>query len=184
MGERTWDALRCLDYVVTLPEVDPTRSRRWLVPGRRDHHVCRRLDERLKATAAADGSHGRQHEERPLCLLQFPGLRRTSSFRTSSPALPRACWCVNWAAGEGAGRVPCPSAGGVRATARCLSCLQRHSNLTLTSTLAHTIQRRGLLAPAPRTLGSPVAASGIPPAHEAFPKCANLDTETGFPQPD
>jgi hypothetical protein len=25
MGERTWDALRCLDYLVTLPEVDPAR---------------------------------------------------------------------------------------------------------------------------------------------------------------
>ncbi len=25
MGERTWDALRCVDYLVTLPEVDPDR---------------------------------------------------------------------------------------------------------------------------------------------------------------
>ena len=74
MGERTWDALRCLDYVVTLPEVDPEPPGRGrAVAGRRDHHVCRRprragqgrLQQRL-------ADHRGQHEERPLPLLQLP----------------------------------------------------------------------------------------------------------------
>jgi hypothetical protein len=54
MGERTWDALRCVDYLVTLPEVDPSRlAVAGLSLGGETTMYVAALDERL---AVADSS--------------------------------------------------------------------------------------------------------------------------------
>ena len=74
MGERTWDALRCLDYLVTLPEVDADRlAVAGLSLGGETTMYVAALDERIKIAVQQRLAHHRgQHEERPLPLLQFP----------------------------------------------------------------------------------------------------------------
>jgi hypothetical protein len=55
MGERTWDALRCVDYLVTLPEVDPSRlAVAGLSLGGETTMYVAALDERL-AIACSSG---------------------------------------------------------------------------------------------------------------------------------
>lgn len=54
MGERTWDALRCLDYLVTLPEVDPGRlAVAGLSLGGETTMYVAALDERLQAACSS-----------------------------------------------------------------------------------------------------------------------------------
>ncbi|MBI5384515.1 MAG: acetylxylan esterase [Verrucomicrobia bacterium] len=54
MGERTWDALRSLDHVVTLPEVDPERlAVAGLSLGGETTMYVAALDERLKAACSS-----------------------------------------------------------------------------------------------------------------------------------
>ena len=54
MGERTWDALRCVDYLSTLPEVDPARiAVCGLSLGGETTMYAAALDERLKAVDSA-----------------------------------------------------------------------------------------------------------------------------------
>ena len=54
MGERTWDALRCLDYVCTLPEVDADRiAVAGLSLGGETTMYVAALDERVKAACSS-----------------------------------------------------------------------------------------------------------------------------------
>jgi hypothetical protein len=54
MGERIWDALRCLDYVATLPEVDPSRlAVAGLSLGGETTMYVAAMDERLKAACSS-----------------------------------------------------------------------------------------------------------------------------------
>jgi len=54
MGERTWDALRCLDYVVTLPEVDANRlAVAGLSLGGETTMYVAALDERVQAACSS-----------------------------------------------------------------------------------------------------------------------------------
>lgn len=54
MGERTWDALRCVDYLVTLPEVDPARlAVAGLSLGGETAMYVAALDGRLKAVCSS-----------------------------------------------------------------------------------------------------------------------------------
>ena len=94
------------------------------------------LDERLQARVQQRlADHRRQHEERPLPVLQFPrAWRRTSISPTSSPASRRGRWCANWASRRRRPAVfPCRSAGRpsseIRAAYRVFNA---ESNLTLT----------------------------------------------------
>jgi hypothetical protein len=78
MGERVWDALRCLDYLETRPGGGFKPHRRGgAVPGRRDDHVCgraRRTREGGLQQRLADDRG--EYEERPLPLLQLSWSRR------------------------------------------------------------------------------------------------------------
>jgi len=57
MGERTWDALRCLDYVVTLPEVDANRlAVAGLSLGGETTMYVAALDERVQAACSSGWS--------------------------------------------------------------------------------------------------------------------------------
>ncbi len=54
MGERTWDALRCVDYLVTRPEVDPNRlAVAGLSLGGETTMYVAALDERLKLACSS-----------------------------------------------------------------------------------------------------------------------------------
>ena len=188
MGERTWDALRCLDYVVTLPEVDSTRlAVAGLSLGGETTMYVAALDERLKLACSSGWLTTIANMKNGHCVCyNSPGWRRTSSSRTSSPALRLGRWCVNWARRRGRPAVfLCRLAGRpLRKSAPPTASLtpspisRSPSTLARTSSMA-TISGRCCAL----TLGAPAsAASGIPPANEAFPEMRKAwDTEGRLP---
>lgn len=82
MGERTWDALRCVDYLVTRPDVDPSRlAVAGLSLGGETTMYVAALDERL---ALADSSGWLTTVTNMLnghcACFNFPGLKATFDF--------------------------------------------------------------------------------------------------------
>ena len=72
MGERPWDALRCLDYLVTLPEVVPDRlAVAGLSLGGETTMYVAALMAREGGVLQRLAHHRGQHEERALPLLQL-----------------------------------------------------------------------------------------------------------------
>ena len=112
MGERLWDVMRCVDYLVSMKEVDP------------DHIGCAGLslggemtmwlggmDTRLKATMSAGFLTTMDSMEQNHCMCwKFPGLRELVEY-TDIYALtaPRALQCQNGLQ-EGDTQFPVPRA--------------------------------------------------------------------------
>ncbi len=82
MGERTWDALRCLDYVVTLPEVDPQRlAVAGLSLGGETTMYVAALDERLKVACSSGWLTTVANMKNGHCkCFNFPGLEDNFDF--------------------------------------------------------------------------------------------------------
>ena len=82
MGERTWDALRCLDYVTTLPEVDSTRlAVAGLSLGGETTMYVAALDERVKAACCSGWLTTVANMKNGHCpCFDFPGLEQTFDF--------------------------------------------------------------------------------------------------------
>jgi hypothetical protein len=82
MGERTWDALRCLDYVVTLPEVDPQRlAVAGLSLGGETAMYVAALDERVKAACSSGWLTTVANMKNGHCrCFSFPGLEESFDF--------------------------------------------------------------------------------------------------------
>jgi hypothetical protein len=82
MGERTWDALRCLDYVVTLPEVDPGRlAVAGLSLGGETTMYVAALDERVQAACSSGWLTTVANMKNGHCpCFNFPGLEATFDF--------------------------------------------------------------------------------------------------------
>ena len=82
MGERTWDALRCLDYVVTLPEVDTNRlAVAGLSLGGETTMYVAALDERLKLACSSGWLTTVANMKNGHCqCFNFPGLEENFDF--------------------------------------------------------------------------------------------------------
>lgn len=82
MGERTWDAIRCLDYVVTLPEVDPDRlAVAGLSLGGETSMYVGALDERVKLTCSSGWLTTVANMKNGHCTcFNFPGLEENFDF--------------------------------------------------------------------------------------------------------
>ncbi len=82
MGERIWDALRCLDYVATLPEVDPSRlAVAGLSLGGETTMYVAALDERLKAACSSGWLTTVANMKNGHCpCFNFPGLEENFEF--------------------------------------------------------------------------------------------------------
>ena len=82
MGERIWDALRCLDYVATLPEVDPDRlAVAGLSLGGETTMYVAALDERIKAACSSGWLTSVANLKNGHCqCFNFPGLEENFEF--------------------------------------------------------------------------------------------------------
>ncbi len=82
MGERTWDALRCLDYVVTLPEVDRDRlAVAGLSLGGETTMYVAALDERVQAADSSGWLTTVENMKHGHCpCFNFPGLEENFDF--------------------------------------------------------------------------------------------------------
>jgi hypothetical protein len=82
MGERTWDALRCLDYLVTLPEVDPDRlAVAGLSLGGETTMYVAALDERLRIACSSGWLTTVANMKNGHCpCFNFPGLEEDFDF--------------------------------------------------------------------------------------------------------
>ena len=82
MGERTWDALRCVDYLVTRPEVDPARlAVAGLSLGGETTMYVAALDERLRLAASSGWLTTVTNMLNGHCAcFNFPGLQATFDF--------------------------------------------------------------------------------------------------------
>ncbi len=82
MGERTWDALRCVDYLVTLPEVDAGRlAVAGLSLGGETTMYVAALDERLKIACSSGWLTTVANMKNGHCpCFNFPGLEENFDF--------------------------------------------------------------------------------------------------------
>ncbi|MCX6927677.1 MAG: acetylxylan esterase, partial [Verrucomicrobia bacterium] len=82
MGERIWDALRCIDYVITLPEVDSTRlAVAGLSLGGETTMYVAALDERLKLACSSGWLTTVANMKNGHCVCyNFPGLEQQFDF--------------------------------------------------------------------------------------------------------
>jgi len=96
MGERTWDALRCLDYVATLPEVDPNRlAVAGLSLGGETTMYVAALDERVKVACSSGWLTTVANMKNGHCpCFNFPGLEANFDFSDIFACVaPRALVC-------------------------------------------------------------------------------------------
>jgi dienelactone hydrolase len=96
MGERTWDALRCLDHVVTLPEVDPERlAVAGLSLGGETTMYVAALDTRVKAACCSGWLTTVANMKNGHCpCFNFPGLEETFDFSDIDACIaPRPLVC-------------------------------------------------------------------------------------------
>jgi hypothetical protein len=82
MGERVWDAVRCIDYLVTLPEVDKTRiAVAGLSLGGETAMYVAALDERIQAACSSGWLTTIENMKQGHCpCWNFPGLEEHFDF--------------------------------------------------------------------------------------------------------
>ncbi|MBP7949336.1 MAG: acetylxylan esterase [Verrucomicrobiales bacterium] len=82
MGERTWDALRCLDYLETRPEVDPNRlAVAGLSLGGETTMYVAALDERIRTSCSSGWLTTVANMKNGHCTcFNFPGLEENFDF--------------------------------------------------------------------------------------------------------
>ncbi|HEY5910284.1 MAG TPA: acetylxylan esterase [Verrucomicrobiae bacterium] len=136
MGERTWDALRSIDYVLTLPEVDPARvAVAGLSLGGETTMYVAALDERVKAACSSGWLTTFANMTNGHCpCFNFSGLEENFDFSDIfSCAAPRALVCElgeqERAPGGFPVRIGRQALEGIRAAYRVFNA---ESNLTLT----------------------------------------------------
>ena len=96
MGERTWDALRCLDYLVTLPEVDPERlAVAGLSLGGETTMYVAALDERVRVACSSGWLTTVANMKNGHCpCFNFPGLEESFDFSDIFACVaPRILFC-------------------------------------------------------------------------------------------
>jgi hypothetical protein len=136
MGERIWDALRCLDYVATLPEVDSNRlAVAGLSLGGETTMYVAALDERLKVACSSGWLTTVANMKNGHCrCFNFPGLEENFEFSDIFACVaPRALVCELGEQEKAPGGFPVPlgrqAFEEIRAAYRVFNA---ESNLTLT----------------------------------------------------
>ncbi len=100
MGERLWDLTRCVDYLVSLPDVDPNRiGCAGLSLGGEMAMWLAAMDTRVAATVSAGFLTRMDQMEQNHCMCwKFEGLRELVDFAdVYALAAPRALLCQNGA---------------------------------------------------------------------------------------
>lgn len=98
MGERLWDLMRCVDYLETLPEVDPKRMGcAGLSLGGEMAMWLGAMDERMRATVSSGFLTLMDQMEQNHCMCwKFEGLRELVDFPDIyALTAPRALQCQN-----------------------------------------------------------------------------------------
>ena len=98
MGERLWDCMRCVDYLLSLPEVDPARiGCAGLSLGGEMAMWLGGMDTRVVATVSCGFLTTMDHMEQNHCMCwKFPGLRGLVDFADIyALTAPRALQCQN-----------------------------------------------------------------------------------------
>jgi hypothetical protein len=98
MGERLWDLMRCVDYLESLPRVDPKRiGCGGLSLGGEMAMWLGAMDTRIKATVSSGFLTRMDQMEKGHCMCwKFPGLRELVDFADIySLIAPRALQCQN-----------------------------------------------------------------------------------------
>ncbi len=98
MGERLWDLIRCVDYLESLAQVDPSRiGCAGLSLGGEMAMWLGAMDERMAATVSAGFLTTMNHMEQNHCLCwKFPGLRDLVDYADIySLTAPRPLQCQN-----------------------------------------------------------------------------------------
>ncbi len=98
MGERLWDVMRCVDYAVSLPEVDKKRiGCAGLSLGGEMAMWLGAMDERITATVSAGFLTVMDQMEQNHCMCwKFPGLRERVDYADIYALIaPRALQCQN-----------------------------------------------------------------------------------------
>ena len=168
MGERTWDALRCLDYVITLPEVDPERlAVAGLSLGGETTMYVAALDERLKLACSSGWLTTIANMKNGHCVCyNFPGLEENFEFADIFACVaPRLLVCELGKQEKAPAGFPVPigqqAFEQLRAAYRVFNA---ESNLTLTIHPGpHIFNGEDFWPLLRRVLGTPLAASLIPP---------------------
>jgi hypothetical protein len=136
MGERTWDALRCLDYVATLPEVDPERlAVAGLSLGGETTMYVAALDERLKVACSSGWLTTVANMKTGHCpCFDFPGLEENFDFADIFACVaPRILVCELGERERAPGGFPVPIGQQALAEIRpAFRVFNADSNLTLT----------------------------------------------------
>ena len=113
MGERTWDALRCLDYLATLPYVDTNRlGAAGLSLGGETAMYAAALDERLKVVMTSGWLSTVANLKQGHCpCWKFPGLEENFDFSDVFACIaPRTLICEVGELERAAGGFPVPVA--------------------------------------------------------------------------
>jgi hypothetical protein len=98
MGERLWDVMRCVDYLVSLPEVDAARlGCGGLSLGGEMAMWLGGMDTRVQATVSCGFLTTMDHMEQNHCMCwKFPGLRELADYADIyALTAPRALQCQN-----------------------------------------------------------------------------------------
>lgn len=98
MGERLWDLMRCVDYLRTMPEVDPSRiGCAGLSLGGEMAMWLGAMDERMRATVSSGFLTVMDQMEQNHCRCwKFPGLRERVDYADIyALTAPRALQCQN-----------------------------------------------------------------------------------------
>ena len=159
MGERTWDALRCLDYVVTLPEVDPEHlAVAGLSLGGETTMYVAALDERIKAACSSGWLSTVANLKNGHCpCFNFPGLEENFDFSDIFACVaPRALVCELGERERAPGGFPVSIGRQALAEIRpAYRVFQAESNLTLTvHTAGHVFNGRDFWPHLEATLGA------------------------------
>jgi hypothetical protein len=187
MGERTWDALRCVDYVVALPEADVSRlAVAGLSLGGETTMYVAALDERLKLACSSGWLTTVTNMQNGHCpCYNFPGLKENFEFSDIFACVaPRLLVCELGQQEKAPGGFPVLTGRQAFEQLRAAySVFNATSNLTLTVHPGPHVFNGEDFWPLLRTaLGTPVSATGIPPANEAFPEMRKTwDTAVSLP---
>jgi len=135
MGERTWDALRALDYALTLPEADPERvAVAGLSLGGETTMYVAALDERLKLACSSGWLTTVANMKNGHCkCFNFPGLEESFDFSDIFACVaPRELVCELAKRNVLQAGFPSQLAAGLWSESRLLTGVRCRSNVQLT----------------------------------------------------
>ncbi len=176
MGERSWDALQCIDYVLSLPEVEKSGvAVAGLSLGGETTMYVAALDERVKAACSSGWLTTVANMKNGHCpCFNFPGLEENFDFSDIFACIPpRALVCELGEQERAPGGFPVPTGRkALEGIVPAYRIFNAESNLTLTvHSGPHVFNGRDFWPKLQRTMGT-TASSGRSPATPDDPAAA------------